>query len=79
METKTLERLWTIAEAAKYLNVSNITLFRYLSLGKAKRTKVGGRTLIREGELLKLIEDGAPARKLRRAASAVVTASDAKV
>jgi excisionase family DNA binding protein len=54
--------------AAEYLNVSKFTLYRWLSEGRLQRSKAGGRTLVRESELTKLIEDGAPARKIRRAA-----------
>ena len=71
METEKLERLWTVARAAEYLNVSKFTLYRWLSQNKLQRSKAGGRTLVRESELTKLIEDGAPARKLRRAAKVV--------
>jgi excisionase family DNA binding protein len=69
METEKLERLWTVARAAEYLNVSKFTLYRWLSEGRLQRSKAGGRTLVRESELLKMIEDGAPARKLRRRAT----------
>ena len=68
METGQLERLWTVQQAAVYLSVSKFTLYRWLSEGRLQRSKAGGRTLIRESELTKLIEDDAPARKLRRRA-----------
>jgi excisionase family DNA binding protein len=62
----TMETLWTVQDAAKYLHVNKITVYRWLAEGKVMRTKVGGRTLIRESELLRIIEDNAPARELRR-------------
>jgi hypothetical protein len=34
------------------------TMHSWLSKGKLQRTKVGGRTMIRESELQKVIEDG---------------------
>ena len=34
----------------------------WLSQGKLKRTKVGGRTMIRESELSKVIQDGGKSR-----------------
>lgn len=69
-----MENLMSVKEAAKSLGgISKWTVYAWLAQGKLKRTKVGGRTMIRESELLKVIEDGAPPRKLRRAANAAVT------
>jgi hypothetical protein len=53
-----LERLYTIKAGAEYLNLSHYTIAAYLSKGLLMRTKVGNRTMIRESELLKLINDG---------------------
>jgi len=39
---------------------------RSLSQRRLKRTKVGGRTMIRESELQKVIEDGGKSPSLRR-------------
>ena len=71
------QRLRSVKESAKFLGeISPWTVYAWLAHGKLKRTKVGGRTMIRESELLKVIEDDAPPRKLRRAANAAVTATE---
>jgi excisionase family DNA binding protein len=52
-------RLFSIEDAAKYLGgISKYTIHAWLSAGKLRRTKVGSRTMIRESELLRVIEDG---------------------
>jgi excisionase family DNA binding protein len=54
-----LDDLLSVQEAAKRLGgISKWTVHAWLSKGKLQRTKVGGRTMIRESELLKVIEDG---------------------
>lgn len=54
-----LERLLSVSEAARVLGgISKWTVHAWLSQGKLMRTKVGGRTMIRESELSKVIEDG---------------------
>jgi excisionase family DNA binding protein len=54
-----LERLYSVSEAAKLLGgISKWTVHAWLSQGKLERTKVGGRTMIRESELAKVIEHG---------------------
>jgi excisionase family DNA binding protein len=63
-----LENLFSVEEAARRLGgLSKWTVHAWLSQGKLLRTKVGGRTMIRESELHKVIEDGgkspAPRRK----------------
>ena len=46
-------------EAAKRLGgISKWTIHAWLSRGRIQRTKVGGRTMIRESELAKVIVDG---------------------
>ena len=62
------DSLISIAEAARRLGgISIWTVRAWLSKGILQRTKVGGRTMIRESELAKVIEDGgkspAPYRK----------------
>jgi len=53
------EELVSVAEAAKRLGgISKWTVHAWLSQGKLQRTKVGGRTMIRESELEKMIQDG---------------------
>jgi excisionase family DNA binding protein len=67
-----MEPLFSVAEAGKRLGgISKWTIHSWLSQGKIRRTKVGGRTMIRESELLKVIEDGGksqiPKRRGRKA------------
>ncbi len=66
-----MENLISVEEAARRLGgISKWTVHAWLSQGRLRRTKVGGRTMIRESELAKVIEDDgkspAPARKMRR-------------
>jgi excisionase family DNA binding protein len=73
-----LEKLYSVPEAAKVLGgVSKWTVHAWLSQGKLRRTKVGGRTMIRESELQKVIEDGgkSPAPKRGSQLPAVETGS----
>jgi excisionase family DNA binding protein len=54
-----LEELVSVEEAARRLGgISKWTIHAWLSQGKLQRTKVGGRTMIRESELQKVIQDG---------------------
>ena len=60
--------LLSVEKAAVRLGgLSKWTIYAWLSQGKLRRTKVGGRTMIRESELEKVIQDGgkspAPRRK----------------
>ena len=51
--------LLSVSEAAKRLGgISKWTVHAWLSQGRLNRTKVGGRTMIRESELQKVIEEG---------------------
>jgi len=55
----TLDTLLSIEEAARRLGgLSKYTVHAWLSKGKLRRTKVGSRTMIRESELQRVIEDG---------------------
>jgi excisionase family DNA binding protein len=59
--------LLSVSEAAKRLGgISKWTVHAWLSQGRLCRTKVGGRTMIRESELQKVIEDGGKSRSPRR-------------
>jgi excisionase family DNA binding protein len=63
-----VENLLSVEEAARRLGgISKWTVHAWLSQGRLQRTKVGSRTMIRESELQKMIEDGgkspAPRRK----------------
>ena len=63
-----MEALLSVSEAARRLGgISKWTVHAWLSQGKLERTKVGGRTMIRESELQKVIADGgkSPAPKRR--------------
>jgi len=54
-----MERLLTVSEAAQALGgISKYTIQAWLTKGKLRRTKVGSRTMIRESELERVIEDG---------------------
>jgi excisionase family DNA binding protein len=62
-----LERLLSVEETAKALGgISKWTVHAWLSQGKLQRTKVGGRTMIRESELGRVIEDGGKSAVPRR-------------
>lgn len=54
-----MDTLPSIDEAARKLGgLSKYTIQAWLSSGKLRRTKVGSRTMIRESELERVIEDG---------------------
>ena len=54
-----MEALLSVDEAARRLGgISKWTVHAWLSQGRLQRTKVGGRTMIRESELAKVIDDG---------------------
>jgi excisionase family DNA binding protein len=62
-----VDSLLSVTEAAKRLGgISKWTIHAWLSQGKLRRTKVGGRTMIRESELAKMIEDGGKSAAPRR-------------
>jgi excisionase family DNA binding protein len=58
-----LEKMYSVPEAAEVLGISTWTIYSYLSSGKLARSKIGSRTVVRESELEKLIEDGGKSRK----------------
>lgn len=62
------ETLLSVEEAARRLGgISKWTVHAWLSKGRLQRTKVGSRTMIRESELQRVIEDGgkSPGRSAR--------------
>jgi len=62
-----MEALLSVEEAARKLGgISKWTVHAWLSQGRLQRTKVGGRTMIRESELAKVIEDGGKSAAPRR-------------
>ena len=59
--------LLSVSEVARRLGgISKWTIHAWLSKGKLQRTKVGGRTMVRESELQKVIEDGGKSPSPRR-------------
>ena len=62
-----MEQLFSIKEAARRLGgILKWTVHAWLSQGRLQRTKVGGRTMIRESELQKVIQDGGKSPSPRR-------------
>jgi excisionase family DNA binding protein len=62
-----MEDLYSVQEAARRLGgVSRWTIYSWLSQGKLLRTKIGSRTMIRQSELEKLIQDGGKSRSRDR-------------
>ena len=58
-EARTLETLYSVSEAAKMLGgISRFTIYAWMSRGILERTRVGGRVMVRESSLLKLLERG---------------------
>jgi excisionase family DNA binding protein len=63
------DKLYSVEDAAAFLGgLSRYTIHAWLSKGKLRRTKVGSRTMIRESELQRVIEDGgkSPAASTRQ-------------
>jgi excisionase family DNA binding protein len=61
-----MEQLFSVQQAADRLGgISKYTVQAWLSSGKLRRTKVGGRTMIRESELQRVIEDGGKSASVR--------------
>jgi excisionase family DNA binding protein len=53
------DKLYSVKDAAAYLGgLSVYTVHAWLSQGRLHRSKVGSRTMIRESELQRVIEDG---------------------
>jgi excisionase family DNA binding protein len=68
-----LENLLSVEEAAKRLGgISKWTVHAWLSQGRLQRTKVGSRTMIRESELQKVIEEGGKSKPGRRSRVGIV-------
>lgn len=62
-----MEALLSVEEAARRLGgLSKYTIHAWLSKGKLQRTKVGSRTMIRESELQRVIEDGGKSQIAQR-------------
>jgi excisionase family DNA binding protein len=69
-----IEKLYGVEEAAKALGISYCTVWAKLRNGDLLRTKIGGRTVIRESELQKLIVDQ-PSKARKARSSRVVPAA----
>lgn len=53
-----METLLSVEEAAKRLGgISKWTIYAWLSSGRLRRTKIGSRTMLRESELARFVED----------------------
>ena len=66
MNAKSLETLYSVEEAAKKLGgVSRFTIYSWMTRGLLERTRVGGRVMVRESSLLKLLK-GSEQRSNRR-------------
>ncbi len=53
-----MDALFSVEEAARKLGgLSKYTIHAWLSSGKLRRTKVGSRTMIRESELQRFVEE----------------------
>jgi len=61
----TKEKLLTLREAAKYLRVSERSLYRYISDGRLKATKVGY-WRINEGDLEAFLRGGSNIKKRKK-------------
>lgn len=67
-----MEALISVEEAARRLGgISKWTVHAWLSQGRLQRTKVGSRTMIRESELEKVIQDEAKSPSPRRVQATV--------
>jgi len=65
-----MDQLVSVTEAARRLGgISKWTVHAWLSQGRLQRTKVGGRTMIRESELAKVIQDGGKSKAPKHASS----------
>jgi hypothetical protein len=64
------ETLFTVKEAAEAYRLSYWTIWDLLKQGKLVRTKIAGKTFIRESEMQKLVRDVKPRPKKSRRAAA---------
>lgn len=46
-----LEPLWTVDQAAAYFNMNRMTIYRWITRGKIKSTKIGNRVRIPRSEI----------------------------
>jgi excisionase family DNA binding protein len=65
-ETTGLEPLFSVSEAARMLGgVSRFTIYAWMNRGLLERTRVGGRVMVRESSLVKLLQQSSE-RKAKR-------------
>ena len=70
-----MDELLSVQEVARRLGgISVWTVRAWLSQGRLMRTKVGGRTMVRESELQKIMEDGGKSNVLGRQKQKTLTA-----
>jgi excisionase family DNA binding protein len=66
-----MNNLLSVKEAAERLGgISPWTIHAWFSKGKLQRTKVGGRTMVRESELQRVIEEGGKSPAPKRSKTA---------
>jgi excisionase family DNA binding protein len=56
-----MDEYWTTQETADYLKVSHWTVSAWLSNGKLRRTKAGGRTLIARADIEEFLRQSSKA------------------
>ena len=62
-----VDKLYSVKDSAEFLGgLSEYTIQAWLCSGKLMRTKVGSRTMIRESQLLKVMNDGGKSAVVRR-------------
>ncbi len=52
-----MEKVYTIAEVAEYLKISEGTVYKLMRTGKLPTIKILGNTRIKESELIKLLNE----------------------
>jgi excisionase family DNA binding protein len=66
-DARALETLYSVGDAARMLGgVSKFTIYAWMSRGLLERTRVGGRVMVRESSLLKLLERSSQQEPARR-------------
>jgi excisionase family DNA binding protein len=61
------EPLYTVREAAEQTGLAYATIWSHFKRGKLMKTKLGGKTMVRQSELEKLLVDlPKPKRKVRQ-------------
>jgi excisionase family DNA binding protein len=53
-----MDKLFSVTEAANYLNLSRWTIYSWLSSGRLSRVKLGSRCMIKGSEIQRLIDAG---------------------